>query len=65
MTPTKRMAMLSIATSLATLGLKVAAYTMTGSIGLLSDAMEALVNLAAGLVALGALTVAEHPARAT
>ena len=62
MTPTKRMAMLSIATSLATLGLKFAAFTMTGSIGLLSDAMEALVNLAAGLVALGALTVAERPA---
>ncbi len=64
MTPTIRMALLSIATSLATLGLKFAAYTMTGSIGLLSDAMEALVNLAASLVALGVLTVSERPADA-
>ena len=56
------MAILSIATSLATLGLKFGAYSMTGSIGLLSDAIEALVNLAAGLVTFGALTVAERPA---
>ena len=62
MTPTKRMAALSIATSIATLGLKFGAWAMTGSIGLLSDAMEALVNLAAGLVALAMLAVAERPA---
>jgi cation diffusion facilitator family transporter len=61
-TPTKRMAALSIATSIATLGLKFGASVMTGSIGLLSDAMEALVNLAAGLVALAMLSVAERPA---
>ncbi len=54
--------MLSIATSIATLGLKFAAYAMTDSMGLLSDALEALVNLAAGLIALGVLTVAERPA---
>jgi cation diffusion facilitator family transporter len=63
-TPTKRMAALSIATSVATLGLKFGAAEMTGSIGLLSDAMEALVNLAAGLVALAMLSVAERPADA-
>jgi cation diffusion facilitator family transporter len=61
-TPTKRMAALSIATSIATLVLKFGAAMMTGSIGLWSDAMEALVNLAAGLVALAMLTVAERPA---
>jgi cation diffusion facilitator family transporter len=60
--PTKRMAALSIATSIATLGLKFGASLMTGSIGLLSDALEALVNLAAGLVALAMLAVAERPA---
>ena len=62
LSPTKRMAMLSIATSIATLGLKFGAYALTDSMGLLSDAMEALVNLAAGLVALGVLSVAEQPA---
>ncbi|MBI2959962.1 MAG: cation transporter [Betaproteobacteria bacterium] len=56
------MAALSIATSIATLALKFGAYFLTGSVGLLSDALEALVNLAAGLVALAALTIAEQPA---
>lgn len=56
------MALLSIATSIVTLGLKFGAYFLTGSVGLLSDALEAFVNLAAGLVALGAVTVAELPA---
>jgi cation diffusion facilitator family transporter len=56
------MALLSIATSIATLVLKFGAFAMTGSIGLLSDALEALVNLAAGLVALAVLTIAERPA---
>ena len=58
----RRMAWLSIATSVLTLALKFGAYFLTGSVSLLSDALEALVNLAAGLVALGALTVAEQPA---
>jgi cation diffusion facilitator family transporter len=60
--PTRRMAVLSIATSLATLALKFLAFGMTGSIGLLSDALEGLVNLAAGVVALTALSIAERPA---
>jgi cation diffusion facilitator family transporter len=55
------MAWLSIATSIATLLLKFAAYWLTGAVSLLSDALEALVNMAAGLVALGALTIAERP----
>jgi cation diffusion facilitator family transporter len=56
------MAVLSIVTSLATIGLKFAAYFLTGSVGLLSDAMESLVNLAAALTALAALWIAEQPA---
>lgn len=54
--------MLSIATSVLTLGLKFGAYFMTDSVSLLSDALEAFINLAAGLIALGALTVAAMPA---
>lgn len=56
------MALLSIATSIGTLALKFGAYFLTDSVSLLSDALEALVNLAAGLVALTALTIAEQPA---
>jgi cation diffusion facilitator family transporter len=62
MSATRKMALLSIATSIATLLLKFGAWYITGSVSLLSDAVEAFVNLAAGLVALGALTVAETPA---
>ncbi|HSN40878.1 MAG TPA: cation diffusion facilitator family transporter [Burkholderiales bacterium] len=56
------MAILSIATSIVTLALKFGAYFLTGSVSLLSDALEALVNLAAGLIALAALAIAEKPA---
>ena len=62
MNATRKMALLSIATSLVTLALKFGAYFLTDSVSLLSDALEALVNLAAGLIALAALTVAEAPA---
>ena len=62
MNATRKMALLSIATSIATLALKFGAYFLTGSVSLLSDALEALVNLAAGLIALTALTIAEQPA---
>jgi len=62
MNATKKMALLSIGTSIATLALKFGAYFLTDSVSLLSDALEALVNLAAGLVALTALTIAEQPA---
>lgn len=56
------MAMLSIATSILTLCLKFGAYFTTDSVGLLSDALESFINLAAGLIALGALTIAAMPA---
>ncbi len=45
-------AWLSLATSIVTIGLKFAAYYLTGSVGLLSDAIEAIVNIVAALVAL-------------
>ena len=57
-----RFAWLSIATALATIGLKSGAYLLTGSVGLLSDAAESGVNLVAAVVALIALTVAARPA---
>lgn len=52
-----RFAWLSIAAAVATIGLKAAAYFLTGSVGLLSDALESGVNLIAAIVALGALTL--------
>jgi len=57
-----RFAWLSIAAALLTMGLKVLAYVLTGSVGLLSDALESLVNLAGALMALSMLTVAARPA---
>ncbi|MBW7884290.1 MAG: cation transporter [Caldilineaceae bacterium] len=57
----KRYAWLSIAAALVTIGLKAAAYFLTGSIGLLSDALESLVNLVAALMALSMLALAERP----
>jgi cation diffusion facilitator family transporter len=51
-------AWLSLATSMVTITLKFSAYFLTGSVGLLSDAVEALVNIAAALVALAVLAYA-------
>ena len=48
-------AWLSVATSIVTIALKFGAYALTGSVGLLSDAIEAIVNIVAALVALGLL----------
>jgi len=56
-----RFAWLSIAAAIATMGLKAAAYHLTGSVGLLSDALESLVNLAGALMALAMLTAAARP----
>jgi len=60
--PLTRYAWLSIAAALTTIVLKTAAYLLTGSIGLLSDAIESTVNLAAAIVALIALKVITRPA---
>jgi cation diffusion facilitator family transporter len=57
-----RFAWLSIAAALATIVLKSTAYLLTGSVGLLSDALESLVNLVGAMMALGMLTVAARPA---
>ncbi len=57
-----RFAWLSIAAAVATIGLKSGAYLLTGSVGLLSDAAESVVNLVAAVVALVALRVAARPA---
>lgn len=56
-----RFAWLSIAAALATMALKALAWRVTGSVGLLSDAMESLVNLAGALMALWMLSVAARP----
>jgi cation diffusion facilitator family transporter len=53
-----RYAWLSVATALATMALKGLAAWLTGSLGLLSDALESFVNLGAALVALYTLGVA-------
>src|SRR5690349_15623050 len=57
----ERFAWLSVAAALATIALKTAAWWLTGSVGLLSDALESLVNLAAALLALWMLRVAASP----
>ena len=57
-----RFAWLSIAAAIATISLKTAAYFLTGSVGLLSDAIESLVNLAGAGMALVMLTIAARPA---
>jgi len=57
-------AFLSVGAALITIALKSAAYLLTGSVGLLSDALESLVNLVAALVAVWALTLASRPADA-
>ena len=58
----RRFAWLSIAAAIATITLKAGAWLLTGSVGLLSDAAESIVNLVAAVVALVALTVAGRPA---
>lgn len=56
-----RYAWLSIAAAIMTIGLKVAAFFITGSVGLLSDAAESIVNLVGAVVALSMLTIAARP----
>src|SRR5262245_22467366 len=55
-------AWLSIAAALITIVLKAVAYLLTGSVRLLSDAIESLVNLVGGVLALAMLSVAARPA---
>ena len=57
-----RFAWLSIGAAILTMGLKSTAYGLTGSVGLLSDAIESVVKLMGGVMALAMLTVAARPA---
>ncbi len=52
---------LSVAVAIATIGLKTGAWWLTDSVGLLSDALESLVNLAGAIFALMMVTVAAQP----
>lgn len=54
-------AWLSIGTAVATIALKALAYGLTGSVGLLSDALESGVNLATAVLALIILSIAQQP----
>lgn len=58
----KKFAYLSIAVALVTIGLKFSAFAYTGSMGLLSDALESCVNLIAAVVALIMINLSEKPA---
>jgi cation diffusion facilitator family transporter len=57
----ERFAWLSIGAAFATIALKMVAWWLTGSVGLLSDALESLVNLAAAVMALSMLRLAAAP----
>jgi cation diffusion facilitator family transporter len=57
----RRFAFLSIAAALVTIAMKTVAWRMTGSVGLLSDALESLVNLVAAVITLVMLIVAARP----
>lgn len=58
----KTLLRLSVATAVVAIVLKTLAWWVTGSVGLLSDAMESFVNLASALFALAMVTIAERPA---
>ncbi len=60
----KRYAWLSIAAAVSTILLKGWAWWLTGSVGLLSDALESFVNLAGAVMALAMLSLAALPADA-
>ena len=57
----QRYAWMSVAAAVATIALKTWAWQLTGSVGMLSDALESLINLAAALLALSMLRLAAAP----
>jgi cation diffusion facilitator family transporter len=61
MTPAIRIAIGSILVGLIVLGLKTLAWKLTGSIALMSDALESVVNVATALAALVAIRIAARP----
>jgi cation diffusion facilitator family transporter len=58
----KTLLKLSIAAAIVTIAMKTAAWWITDSVGLLSDAMESFVNLASALFAVLMVTIAQRPA---
>jgi len=60
----KTLLKLSIAAAVVTIAMKSAAWWITDSVGLLSDAMESFVNLASALFAILMVTIAQRPADA-
>lgn len=56
-----KFALLSIVAAVATIALKTLAWWLTGSVGLLSDAIEGTINLAGATVALAMISVAARP----
>ena len=58
----QKFAWLSIVVSVVVFGMKMAAWSVTGSVGLLSDALESTVNIVAAVVALFAIRAAMKPA---
>jgi cation diffusion facilitator family transporter len=60
----KRLLTASVVVALITIALKTLAWWLTGSVGLLSDAMESLVNLAGAVFGLVMVTIAARPADA-
>jgi cation diffusion facilitator family transporter len=59
--PLTAFAWLSLAAAIVTVTLKLLAYALTGSVGLLSDALESLVNVLAGGMAVAMLWLADRP----
>jgi len=60
-TSLKRYALVSVVAAVVTISLKAVAYGLTGSVGLLSDALESVVNLIAAITALTAIVIAARP----
>lgn len=58
----KRLMQASVGVALLTIALKTAAWWVSGSVGLLSDALESLVNLAGAMFGLAMVMVASKPA---
>lgn len=61
-TTTTHLAVGSLVVGFVVLGLKAVAYWLTGSVALMSDALESIVNVVTALVALIAIRVAAAPA---
>ena len=58
----RRLLMASVVVAAVTITLKTLAWYVTGSVGLLSDAMESFVNLASAIFGLVMVTIAARPA---